>query len=354
MAFGDDAERTEEATPRRREKAREDGKTVQSREVTVTLLFLSNVVFLSVAGTSLYEQLLALTRSTFMHLGEVELSLAGIHYVYATYARYLAQMVLPLFLTVFLFTLGGHLVQTGFFVSSHGLAPKWSSINPAQGLQRLFSTQGLHESVKSLLKIGVLGYVVYALLAGEVSSFLALSARDVPTIVHYLGQAAMQVCSRAIYVMLALALFDYGVQRWQFAKSLRMTKQEIKEENKEQEGDPQIKARVRSIMREAARKRMMQAVPQATVVVTNPTHLAIALLYKREEMAAPEVVAKGAGYIAERIKALAQEHEVPIVENKPVAQQLYKTVDLGGVVPESLYKAIAEILAYVYRLKRSL
>ncbi|MGE3540111.1 MAG: flagellar biosynthesis protein FlhB [Candidatus Tectimicrobiota bacterium] len=354
MAFGDDAERTEDPTPRRLEKAREEGKTVHSREAGVAILFLSNVLFLSAAGASLYTQLLDLTRSTFFHLDTVELSLVGIHRVYVTYVQHLGSMVLPLFLTVFLCTLVGNLAHTGFFVSSHGLMPQWSHINPAQGLQRLLSMQGLNELVKSLFKIGVLGYVAYATLAGEVQSLLALSDRDVPTIVAYLGQSALRVCTRALYVIVALALFDYGVQRWQFSKSLRMTKQEIKEENKEQEGDPHIKARIRGLMREAARKRMMQEVPRATVVVTNPTHLAIALLYKREEMAAPQVIAKGAGYVAERIKALAREHDVPLVENKPVAQQLYKSVDLGGAVPESLYKAVAEILAYVYRLHRAL
>lgn len=352
MAFGDDAERTEAATPRRREKAREDGQTVHSRELGVTVVFLSNILFLSFAGTALYEQLLALTRRAFLSLHAGQLSLVGLHHLYATYAQDLGKMLLPLFLTVFLLTIGVHLLQTGLFVSSHGLTPRWSNINPAQGLQRLFSMQGLNELVKSLLKIGVIGYVAYLTLAGEVSHFLALSDRDVPSIVSYLGQSAMHVCIRATYVMVGLAILDYGVQRWQFEKSLRMTKQEIKEENKEQDGDPQIKARVRNVMREAARKRMMQEVPKATVVVTNPTHLAVALLYRREEMAAPKVVAKGAGYVAERIKALAQAYDVPLVENKPVAQQLYKTVDLGGAVPESLYKAVAEILAYVYRLKR--
>jgi flagellar biosynthetic protein FlhB len=152
--------------------------------------------------------------------------------------------------------------------------------------------------------------------------------------------------------MLGLAVFDYAWQRWQFEKSLRMTKQEIKEENKAQEGDPHIKARIRSIMREMARKRMMQDVPKATVVVTNPTHLAIALVYRREDMVAPQVIAKGAGYVAERIKAMAQAHAIPLVENKPLAQQLFKTVEIGGIIPEGLYKAVAEILAYVYRLEK--
>jgi flagellar biosynthesis protein FlhB len=352
MPFGDDAERTEAATPRRREKAREEGQAIKSREVVITAVFLGNVLFFSFVDTSLYEHMLTLTREAFVTMGDVEFSLAGMQHLYIRYLTHLATMLLPLLLTTFALTLGCHLLQTGFLFSLNSLAPQWSHINPAQGLQRLLSIQGLNELVKSLLKIGLIGYIMYRTIMSEVESFIMLSARDVGSIAQYVGQSTLRVCVRAASVMLALAVFDYAWQRWQFEKSLRMSKQEIKEESKAQEGDPQIKARIRSIMREMARKRMMQDVPKATVVVTNPTHLAIALVYQREEMVAPQVVAKGAGYVAERIKAIAQEHAIPLVENKPLAQQLFKTVDIGEVIPEGLYKAVAEILAYVYRLEK--
>lgn len=352
MPFGDDAERTEAATPRRREQAREEGKAVKSREVIITALFLSNVLVFSVAGRSLYEHMLTLTREAFLTLEEVEVSLVGLHHLYTRYLNHLATMLLPLLLTTFALTLGCHLLQTGFLFSLHSLAPQWSHINPARGLQNILSVRGLNEMVKSLLKIGVIGYVAYKTIIAEVEHFLLLSARDVVSIAQYVGQSILHVCIRASYVMIALAVVDYAWQRWRFEKSLRMSKQEIKEESKAQEGDPQLKARIRSIMREMARKRMMQDVPKATVVVTNPTHLAIALAYRREEMVAPQVVAKGAGYVAERIKAIAQEHAIPLVENKPIAQQLFKTIDIGETIPEGLYKAVAEILAYVYRLEK--
>jgi flagellar biosynthesis protein FlhB len=285
-------------------------------------------------------------------VGEVEFSLGGMQHLYLRYLTHLATMLFPLLLTTFALTLGCHLLQTGFLFSLNSLAPQWSHINPARGLQRLLSVQGLSELIKSLLKIGLIGYVTYRTIMAEVESFVMLSARDVGSIAQYVGQSTLHVCVRAAYVMLALAVLDYAWQRWQFEKRLRMTKQEIKEESKAHEGDPQIKARIRSIMREMARKRMMQDVSKATVVITNPTHLAIALAYQREEMVAPQVVAKGAGYVAERIKAIAQEHAIPLVENKPIAQQLFKTVDLGETIPEGLYKAVAEILAYVYRLEK--
>jgi len=296
--------------------------------------------------------MLTLTREAFLTLGEVEISLVGLPHLYTRYLNHLATMLLPLLLTTFVLTLGCHLLQTGFLFSLHSLAPQWSHLNPAQGLQNIFSMRGLTEMVKSLLKIGVIGYVAYRTIIAEVEHFLLLSARDVVSIAQYVGQSTLHVCMRASYVMIALAVFDYAWQRWQFEKSLRMSKQEIKEESKAQEGDPQLKARIRSIMREMARKRMMQDVPKATVVVTNPTHLAIALAYRRDEMEAPQVVAKGAGYVAERIKAIAQEHAIPLVENKPIAQQLFKTIDIGETIPEDLYKAVAEILAYVYRLEK--
>jgi flagellar biosynthetic protein FlhB len=318
----------------------------------ITAVFLSNVLFFSWAGTSLYAHMLTLTREAFVTMGAVEFSLTGMQHLYTRYLTHLATMLLPLLLTTFVLTLGCHLLQTGFLFSPNSLAPQWSHINPAQGLQRLFSPQGLNELIKSLLKVGLIGYVSYRTIMAEAESFVMLSARDVGSIVQYVGQSTLRVCVRTAYVMVGLAVFDYAWQRWQFEKSLRMTKQEIKEESKAQEGDPHIKARIRSIMREMARKRMMQDVPKATVVVTNPTHLAIALVYRREEMVAPQVVAKGAGYVAERIKVMAQDHAIPLVENKPLAQQLFKIVDIGETIPEALYKAVAEILAYVYRLEK--
>lgn len=352
MPFGDDTERTEAATPRRREQARREGKAVHSREVLLTAVFLSNVLFLAFAGPSLYTHMLALTREAFLSLGETPLSPTAMPHLYRHYLSHLGSMLWPLLLALLVLTLACHALQTGWLFSFHSLVPQWSHLNPAQGLQRIVSTQGLYELLKSLLKLGLVGYVVYRAIATEVAHFWLLPAYDVLSIVQYTGASSMRVCVQASYVMVLLAVVDYAWQRWQFEKSLRMSKQEIKEEQKAQEGEPQVKARIRSLMREMARKRMMQEVPRATVVVTNPTHLAVALAYRREEMVAPQVVAKGAGYIAERIKAVAREHDIPLVENKPVAHQLYRTVDLGGTIPEALYTAVAEILAYVYRLQR--
>jgi flagellar biosynthetic protein FlhB len=218
-------------------------------------------------------------------------------------------------------------------------------------MQHLFSWQSLTDLCKSLLKIGIVGCIAWLFVSAEVEPFFALTGQGIEDIAWRLGSSALRLGTQISYALIGLAILDYAWQRWQYEKSLRMTLQEIKEEKKQEEGDPQIKARIRSLMREMARKRMMEEVPKADVVVTNPTHLAVALQYRRQDMLAPQVLAKGAGYIAERIKAVAQEHAVPLVENKGVAQSLFKTVEIGEAIPETLYKVVAEILAYVYRLK---
>jgi len=174
---------------------------------------------------------------------------------------------------------------------------------------------------------------------------------SVVDILAFTGWVAFKICLGACVTLIVLAALDYAYQRWEYEKSLRMTKQEVKDEYKQTEGDPNVKARIRSIQLETARRRMMEAVPEADVVITNPTHLAVALRFDAHKMAAPCVVAKGSGYVAERIKQIAEEHHVPIVENKPLARTLVKTVDIGDVIPVELYKAVAQILAYVYRLK---
>jgi flagellar biosynthetic protein FlhB len=353
MAAENEQERTESATPKRREKAREEGHVAKSREVVSASLFLGTLLFLYFAGLHLYAQVIELLRHALSNLETAQVTTEGIYTLFVTYMTQTAWMLLPLFLIVFLLALGTNLLQTGFLFWTKGLTPQFSRINPWGGIQRLFSMQSLNELLKSLLKIGFVGYITYHTITGEVDHFLPMGGWEVEAILEALGQSALRLFIRTAYVLIILAVLDYAFQRWSYEKSLRMTREEIKQEHKEQEGDPQIKSRIRSIMRETARKRMMQEVPKADVVITNPTHLAVALRYNRQEMIAPQVIAKGSGYVAERIKAIAKEHQIPLIENKLVARALYQQVDIGESIPESLYKAVAEILAYVYRLKPS-
>jgi flagellar biosynthetic protein FlhB len=351
MAEGHDQERTESATPKRREQAREEGQIVKSREVVSASLFLGHVLFFFFAGATLFQKLWQITHDALATLGDVDISQDNISGVFMHYLWRITDILLPLFLVLFGLGVATNILQTGFLFSLKALEPKYTRLNPWQGLQNIFSLQSLNEFVKSVIKIGIVGYIVYATITAEMPQFFPLSQQAVADIIHYLGSSALRLGTHTAYALITLAILDYAFQRWQYEKNLRMTMQEIKDERKESEGDPQIRARIRSIMREMARKRMMEDVPKADVVVTNPTHLAVALRYRRQDMAAPKVVAKGAGYIAERIRVVAREHGVPLVENRVVAQSLYKTVQIGDVIPEALYKAVAEILAYVYRLK---
>jgi flagellar biosynthetic protein FlhB len=344
-------ERTEAATPRRRQKARAEGHVAKSREVISSGLFLGIILFFTFSGTSLCQQMVEIARHALSTLGSVEISPASVHLLFVDYLRRVTSILLPLFLTIFVLSLATNVLQTGFLLLPQGLTPKFSRLNPWQGIQRLFSSQALTELCKSLLKIGLVGSIAFLFISAEVAHFFSLTGQGIEDIAWRLGSSALRLGTQTSYALIGLAILDYAWQRWQYEKSLRMTLQEIKEEKKQEEGNPQIKARIRSLMREMARKRMMEEVPKADVVVTNPTHLAVALHYQRQKMLAPQVLAKGAGYVAERIKAVAQEHAVPLVENKGVAQSLFKTVEVGETIPETLYKVVAEILAYVYRLK---
>ena len=242
-------------------------------------------------------------------------------------------------------------IQVGSLFSWEAVQPDFAKINPWKGLGRLFSRQAAAELAKSIFKFAIIGWVAYATIRAEWAQIVSLWNLEAGQIFRYVGQVSFQLFLKTVLVMAALAGLDYAFQRWSYEKSLRMTRREVQDEFKQTEGDPLIKSRIRSIQRELARRRMMAEVPKADVIITNPTHLAVALQYQYKDMSAPKVVAKGAELVAEKIKEIAKAHGVPLVENKPLAQALYKTVDLGQTIPSSLYRAVADILAYVYRLR---
>jgi flagellar biosynthetic protein FlhB len=218
-------------------------------------------------------------------------------------------------------------------------------------MKRIFSLRGLVELAKSILKILFIGGIAYSVVSGYLKDFPALVRWDLGALWSFTAEVTFKIIFYVFLAMLVLSALDYLYQRWQYEESLKMTKQEVTDEHKQSEGDPKVKSRIRSLQRQTAYHRMMAEVPKADVVITNPTHLAIALRFKSDEMPAPRVVAKGADYIAERIRETAREHNVPIVENKPLAQTLFKMTELGDYIPVDLYRAVAEVLAYVYRLK---
>jgi flagellar biosynthetic protein FlhB len=233
------------------------------------------------------------------------------------------------------------------------LGPDWSRVSPISGFKRLFSLQSATVSLKTALKFVVIGGVAYAVVTNELPVFTAAMTAEPSAAIGTLGAALWRLGLWSGAVIAVLAAADYGYQRWEYERNLRMSRQDIKNELRETEGDPLLRARIRALQRERATKRMMADVPTADVVVTNPTELAIALVYRQGEMNAPKVVAKGAGFVAKRIRETAWRHGVPVLENKPLARALFKTTDVGEAIPSKLYRAAAEVLAYVYRIRRT-
>ncbi len=263
----------------------------------------------------------------------------------------LLAILIPFLLPLAIFGLVANILQVGFKMSTEAIAPKLNKLNPISGIKRFVSLKSLVELAKSILKLLFIGTIAYLLVKSDLDAFSLLIHQEVSQILVFIARVSLKIAFFVCLALIVLAVLDFLYQRWQHEKDLKMTKQEVKDEQKQTFGDPKVKSRIRSMQLEMARRRMMEAVPEADVVITNPTHLAIAIKFNAEEMMAPVVLAKGAGHVAQRIKEIASEHQVPRVEDKPLAQALFKMVELGDYIPAELYRAVAEVLAYVYRLK---
>jgi flagellar biosynthetic protein FlhB len=257
----------------------------------------------------------------------------------------------PLFAAIFITAILSNIMQVGFMLSGESIIPKLSKIDPIKGFGRLFSKQSFMELIKSLLKLTIVGGIAFLTIKGEMKNFALLGDMEVNSIFVYILKIFFKIFIRCSLAMIVLVIIDYAFQKWEFENRIKMTKQEVKEEFKKSEGDPLIKSRIKSIQMEMARKRMMQDVPEADVVITNPTHLAVALKYDGASMTAPKVIAKGSRKIAEKIKDVASKHGIPVLENKELARNLYSLVDVGQEIPPALYQIVAELLAYIYKLK---
>jgi len=257
-------------------------------------------------------------------------------------------------LAAFVFALTGNVLQGGMVFATQALGIHLNRLSPKNGLSKIFSKNGLVELAKSVVTLVAVSLISYQVISEYFPLYPRMVLMDVRKLVHWTGYISYQVFIRVAVLLVIMAIADYCFQKYRFIEQLKMTKQEVKEDFKETEGDPTTKGRIRRVQREMARKRMMVDVPTSDVVITNPTHYAVALSYKMDSMEAPKVVAKGVGFLALKIKELAQEHGVPLVENKPLAQTLYKSVEIGEYIPGNLYRAVAEILAYVYRARSAL
>jgi len=346
-------EKTEQATPKRREESHKKGQVAKSRELSSVAILVGVLIYFYFNAPSLMNGMMTMTKEMLDRAGRAQLNAAGVPSFFAELAFQVLILLLPLMLTVVVVSLLANIIQVGFIFSTEAMAPKFSKINPVKGMKNVLGLRAFVELLKNTLKIGVIGVIAYLSIRSEALGFLPLMDQGVWQILSFIGGNAFKILSNVCWLLMVLAVLDYLYQKWEHEKNIKMTKQELKEENKQTEGDPLIKGRIRRLQREAARKRMMASIPKADVVITNPTHLAVALKYDTATMAAPVVLAKGADHVAERIRKIAAEHRVPIVENKWVAQVLYRMVDIDGSIPENLYRAVAEILAYVYGLRAS-
>ncbi|SDK58912.1 flagellar biosynthesis protein FlhB [Billgrantia gudaonensis] len=346
-----DQEKTEEPTPRRLEKAREEGQVARSRELTTFLMLLGGVVGMWTMGGLLYDQLGTVMEQAFLFERRQAFDTGPMLAKVLELGQRTLVAMLPLFLLLALIALVAPALLGGWLISAKSLKPQLGKLNPFKGLKRMLGTQALVEFAKAVAKSVLVGGVGMGFLYLKRHEYLALL--DMPT-TQGLAKALMlaaQACGLMVLTLLVVILIDVPYQLWSHTKKLRMTKEEIKREHKESEGDPHVKARIRSQQQAMARGRMMSQVPEADVVITNPTHYAVALKYDEARMGAPRVVAKGADAVAARIRELGVEAGVPLLEAAPLARALYHHVDLDSEIPLDLYTAVAEVLAWAFRLK---
>jgi len=344
------ADKTEAPTPHRLEEAREEGQVVRSQELITAVVILSGAYLLRGPGKQLGLKFEALITETITQLPHVEVS---VEWLRGTLFAYSAQLLPTLGLMLFLLMLAGSAVtlgQTQFLWASKKIGFDFKRINPLEGFKRIFSSHGLIELLRSLLKLGWVSWAAYGFLRSRFFELATLTQVDLKTAVDSFVEISVSLAIRVGAMYFVLAAADYAYQRWELYKNLRMSKDEIKQEIKRSEGDPMLKSRIRSMQRRMARGRMMANVSKAAVVVTNPTHLAIAIEY-HEGMKAPRVLAKGPYKVAQRIVQIAKENNIPVVQNIPLARAIYKTIEIGHEISADLYLAMAEVLAYVYKMR---
>ncbi len=346
-----DEEKTEQATPRSRERAREKGQTAKSKELTGTfvLLFGFLTIFMIIAmwgniATSMFRDVLG-------NLHGHSVNPEGVQIITGYAIRTIFSFLWPVFAATSVAAILFSVIQTKGVMSLESIRPKLSNINPMSGLKRMFSTRGFVELLKAVLKIGLVGFVAFMYIRAQFPAIIQAHTLEPTAYLPFFGTHAIRLAMWIIAVLIIISILDYLYQHFQFEKDLMLTKTEAKEEYKQMEGDPLVKSRMRQRQRQIALSAMLKEVPQADVVITNPTHVAVALKYE-PDMPAPQVVAKGKGSIALRIMALAKEYNVHIHRDPPLARSLYQMVEVGGVIPYEFFVTIAEVLAYIYKTKK--
>ncbi len=354
---GPGGEKTEEPTSKKLDDARKEGQVAKSKEIgnafSLLALFLVMKLYLGTMGTrfievfsAVYQQIPDVSK---MYNGG--LPVASLHVLIRGMMFQILVIMAPVLLIGVAIAIICDVAQVKWKPTTKPLQPKFSKLNPMKGFGRIFSPNSLVELLKSILKLALIGYMVYSYLKDKISNIFLLYDITLNQAIGMIGEIVVDLGIRIAAIYMIIAFLDFGYQKWKFHEDMKMTKQEVKDEYKNQEGDPQIKGKQKQRMREASMRRMMQQLPEADVVITNPTHYAVAIKYDPEKYDAPYVLAKGENYLAQRIKDVAKENHIEIVENKPLARMLYANVDIGGLIPPELYQAVAEVLAFVYHLK---
>lgn len=346
-------EKTEAATPKRREDARKEGRVARSQDLGAGLTLLGTFGILKACGGYITGALKSVLTKYLTLFGEYTLQPFNINYAHLrmieVYA-YTAIVLAPIVLGALIIGVAVQYAQVGVLQKEFKL--KLDALNPINGFKNLFNMNTFVELVKSIIKFAIMGYILYLEISRRMSYFPSFMESGYKSGIQFMIDIIFSVGFKLGGFMLALGILDYLYQRWSFEKSIRMTKQEIKEEFKQTEGDPKIKSKIKQKQQEIAMRRMMSDVPKADVIITNPTHYAVALKYDEDKGGAPVVLAKGKDFIARKIKEKAKECRIEMVENRPLAQALYKTVPIGMQIPPEFYRAVAEILAQIYKKKR--
>ena len=351
------AEKTEEPTAKKLDDARKEGQVAKSQEIATAFTLLALFLILRFGYTFMGTNFKNVFERVYNNIPNVARTYDGmlpVNWIYSILNNAILTMLLisaPFFIIGFIIAFLSDLIQVSWKPTTKPLQPKFSKLNPVSGMKKIFSARKLFELAKSLLKLALMGVVIYTFFKARTESLFLLYDIPLKSAIGLMGNLVFDLGTRIAVAYMIIAFADFIYQKRKFRKDMMMTKQEVKDEFKNSEGSPEVKSAQKRRMMEASRRRMMQQIPQADVVITNPTHYAVAVKYDAEEADAPIVVAKGADYVAQKIKELAKENDVEIVENKPLARMLYANVEVGEMVPPELYKAVAEVLAYVYHLK---
>lgn len=350
MAEQSAQEKTEQPTPRRRQEALDKGNVAKSQELNSVAILIVAILAFKVTASFFGELFQRFVKSTYHQSSFLDITVQSLPGQIGDFMGVLAALLLPIMILLVMAVLAMNIAQVGFVFAKKALIPDFNKINPLSGLKRMFSARALVELLKGLLKILIVGLIGYSVHNKYQEGYLLLANESVLGIMSFTFKIIFELTVKVSIALLFMAIADYGYQKWEHEKQLKMSKQEVKDDHKQYEGDPKIKGKIRSIQQKLALSRMMQAVPEATVVVTNPTHIAVALKYEPKSSSdAPKLIAKGKDKVAERIKAIAREHDIPVMEDKLLARGIFDSCEIGMEIPFIFYQAVAEILSQVYQ-----